>query len=179
MIALGSSSFDALTVADPLARPSVRIEEYALVEDYLGAYLDDEAFASRYPLAHERWSQTWETLWQANSRAAVLAVAQLARETMWEFACTLVRLHASHAPAPMPSETALRLWAVVEMYRPELGDDRCGLLETLFDYWQALCSSVERHEQGAPRVAERLHWEDGRRAALLTALVMVEVDRSI
>jgi hypothetical protein len=164
---------------DCLPRPSVRIEDFALVEDYLCAYLDDPAFACRYPGAHESWTRTWRMLRRADSAARVLCAAHLARDTMWRFACALGEFHAPGTPAPLPSEFLMCARELIDIYRLQLGDERCGLLGTLVDDWQALYDVVQRHERPAPDAPERLRWEDGRRLALLTALVMVEIDRSI
>jgi hypothetical protein len=48
----------------------------------------------------------------------------------------------------------------------------------LLEPWRALGEKLQRHEQGAQPPDERLRWEDGRRLVLLTALAMVEFDRS-
>lgn len=167
--------------------PSLRVEDFERIEEYLCAYLEQERFTSTYPRAEQRWSDAWAMLWRANSTDKVIAVADEACEAMSEFACALVDLHEPH-PADRHSTRTLehcsgtleRLSAVIEMYRPALGDSRCGLLRTLFDYWQALGDVVARHrEHRRGRVIERLTWEDGRRVVVLTALVMVEIDRSI
>jgi len=173
-------------VAIRFAAPSLRVEDFERIEEYLRAYLEEERFTSRYPRAEQRWSDAWAMLWRANSTGKVIAVTDEACEAMSEFACELVDLHEPHLADRRstrtledPAVTLERLSTVIEMYRPALGDSRCGLLQTLFDYWQALNDVVTRHREHRPgRVIERLRWEDGRRVVVLTALVMVEVDRS-
>jgi hypothetical protein len=165
-------------------RPAVRVEDFEQVEDYLHAYLDSERFRSGYPLASQRWLDAWAMLWRADSKDKVIAVGHEARETMQEFASALVERHEPRTANPDSTKTLERLSAVIEMYRPQLGDSRCELLETLLGYWQALNHVLERHEHserhehGAQKVRERLRWEDGRRVVMLTAFVMVEFDRS-
>jgi hypothetical protein len=136
------------------------------VEDYLRAYLEDERFRSTHPLACGRWIVAWEMLWCADSRTKVIAVGQRAREAMHAFSISL-------RPDPVDGVAG-----VVGAYREQLGDERSELLGGLLEHWRALAESVSRHEHGMPAGAERLRWEDGRRLALFTALVMVEIDRS-
>ena len=164
---------------DCATRPTVRIEDFERVEDYLRAYLEDERFASRYPSALDCWSDAWAMLWRADTRAKVIAATHEGCEAVREFACALAEWHVPHTARPKAAETLTRLSALVEMYRPQLGDDRCDLLQALFDYWEALCKVVQRHEDRAQRITERLRWEDGRRVVVLAALLMIELDRSI
>ncbi len=169
------------------AAPSPRVEDFERIEDYLRAYLVQERFTSQYPRAAQRWSQVWAMLWRANSTDRVVAVADRAYEVMSEFVAALVDLHELHPVDPGwtgalgdRDATLERLASVIESCRPALGDGRCALLQTLLDYWQALSDSVQRHrEHRAGRVLGRLTWEDGRRVVVLTAMVMVEIDRSL
>jgi hypothetical protein len=180
MIEVGTLHVQTRAMPVRVTGPRIRVEDFERIEDYLGAYLGDERFKSRYPHAQERWSQTWATLWQADSREKLIAVAAEAREVMWEFACALGERNAAAEGSPDATEMVERLSELVEMRRPELGDSRCRLLQALFGYWQALNEVVQSHRAlGAQRVRERLTWEDGRRLVVLTALVMVEVDRSL
>jgi hypothetical protein len=159
--------------------PVVRIEAFKRVEDYFDAYLDDERFKVAYPLASEGWSEARAMLWRADSKAKVIVVGRRAREVMQEFASALLDWQEPRT-ADQDSNTSDRLSAVIEMYRPHLGDSRCEFLESLCTYWWALNDVVQRHELGvAHKLSERLKWEDGRRLVVLTALVMVEIDRSL
>ena len=118
-------------------------------------------------------------LWDADSRVKVVALATEAREAMREFACALVDWSEPHAAVQESKDTVVRLSALVEMQRPRLGEDRCALQAALLEYWDALCTAVQRHGDPHQTVQERLRWEDGRRVVVLTALVMVEVDRCL
>jgi hypothetical protein len=70
------------------------------------------------------------------------------------------------------------LTSVADAYREQLGDERSELLGGLLEHWRALLLSVRRHDDRSRPPAAPLHWEDGRRLVLFTALVMVEFDRS-
>jgi|GEM_PF-1611096 len=167
-------------LADPANElPVVRVEAFKRVEDYLDAYLDDERFKVAYPQASEGWSEAWAMLWRADSKAKVIAVGRRARAVMQDFAAALIDWQEPR-PADPDANTQGHLSAVIELYRPQLGNSRCEFLESLFTYWWALNDVVQRHELGgAHKASERLRWEDGRRLVILTALVMVEIDRSL
>jgi hypothetical protein len=167
---------------------SVRVVDFERIEDYLRAYLEDERFRSTHPLACGRWVVAWEMLWCADSRAKVTAVGQRARDALQAFATSLLErctplamdphwpdllADGSRRPDPLDGLTS-----VTDAYREQLGEQRSELLRGLLENWRALVESLSRHEDGSQPPAERLRWEDGRRVVLLTALVMVEIDRS-
>ncbi|HEY2398173.1 MAG TPA: hypothetical protein VGH78_04190 [Solirubrobacteraceae bacterium] len=174
----------------PPARP--RVGEFDRIEDYLRSYLEDERFRSTHPLACGRWIVSWEMLWCADSRARVIAVGKRAREAMQAFGGSLLEARAplpldpkwpelltERVPRGEPHGDAIAgVAGVVRACGEQLGYERCALLSCLFEHWRALAENVRRHEPGHWPAAERLRWEDGRRLVLLTALVMVEVDRS-
>jgi hypothetical protein len=171
-----------------------QIADFAGVADYLFAYLEDERFKSAYLQAYERWSQASAMLYSAGSKDSLLVAGQRARETIEEF----VRALAGSAEPPGWNSFATGtspedLPTLIETYRPRLGDARCDFLQTLFDYWRVLNDVVERQQDGVERqqdgveqlrhggqeVGEPLRWEDARRVVVLTALLMVEIDRSL
>jgi len=179
MTRLGTSPLAAGPLPGDVGGPRSQMEECERVENYLHEYLDDGRFISRYPRAYERWSRAWAMLWRADSRAGLIAVAAEARAAMREFACALVAWREPHASLPDATDTLLRLWSLVEMCRPQLEEERCGLQRALFEYWDALCSAVQRQEDPAHIAYGPLRWEDARRVVVLTALVMVEIDRCL
>jgi hypothetical protein len=175
---------------DRAGEPGLRVEDFERIEDYLRSCVEGERFRSTYPLACGRWLEAWEMLWGADSKEKVIAVGGLAREAMREFARSLAAWHGPAAGTleerrgpgarnPDSAATLELLSAVIEMYRERLGESRCGFLDALLDYWRALNEVVRRHEEGAGEGLERLRWEDGRRAVVFTALVMVELDRCL
>ncbi|HEX4186910.1 MAG TPA: hypothetical protein VHY83_03330 [Solirubrobacteraceae bacterium] len=172
--------------AAPLAPPP-SVEQFERIEDYLRSYLEDERFRSAHPLGCGRWIVAWEMLWCADSRTKVIAVGRRSREAMLAFGCSLLEACWPLAMDPswpeLLTERARRtdaLYAVESVlgaYGEQLGSERSELLASLIEHWRALAEHLRRHEH-EQRPAARLRWEDGRRLVLLTALVMVEVDRS-
>ena len=170
----------------PLAPP--RLEEFARIEDYLRAYLEDERFRATHPLACGRWIVAWEMLWCADSRAKLIAVGQRAVEAMQAFGASLLEAWpppATQTPWPellaQPARRTDPLDVVARVSRDhaeQLGEERSELLDSLIEHWRALAESVREHEHGSTPGRGRLRWEHGRRLVLFTALVMVEVDRS-
>lgn len=158
----------------------VRVEDFERVEDYLCAYLDDQRFKSAYLAAYERWSDASAMLYRAGCKDNVLAAGQRARETIQAFARALGGSEERGAWDPRACGAPPDgLSAVIETYRPRVGDARCDFLQSLFDYWRVLNDVIERQQHGGQEVEEPLRWEDARRIVVLTALVMVEIDRSI
>jgi hypothetical protein len=170
------------------ARSPVSVADFERIEDYLRAYLEDELFRSAHPLAYGRWLVAWEMLWCADTRAKVIAAAQRTPAAIQAFASSLLErgtplamdphwpellADGSRRPDPLDGLTS-----VADAYREQLGDERSELLGRLLEHWRALLLSVRRHDDRSRPPGERLHWEDGRRLVLFTALVMVEFDRS-
>jgi hypothetical protein len=175
----------AASPSPPRAAPP-GVAEFDHIEEYLRSYLEDERFRSTHPLACGRWIVAWEMLWCADSRAKVIAVGQRAGEAMQAFGSSLLEVCAplqmdaqwpelltEHVRRARPLDAVN---GVMEAYSEQLGEERSELLGGMLEHWDALADHVLRHAQGQP--PERLRWEDGRRLALFTALVMVEVDRS-
>lgn len=162
------------------AADQLRVEDFDRVEDYLWAYLAEERFRSAYPPAYERWSEAATMLYRAGSKEDILLAGRKAREAIQEFAGILAQ---SCGPGGLaPGSAAVEgdgLSSLIETCGLRLADSRRELLESLLAYWRALEDVVRRHEQGAQKAGEPLTWEDGRRIVFLTALVMVEVDRSL
>jgi hypothetical protein len=171
------------------AQSPVRVADFERIDDYLRSYLEDERFRSTHPLAYGRWLVAWEMLWCADSRTKVIAVAQRAADAMRAFASSLLErrtpaaidrhwpdLLADGSSRPEPADG---LTTIMDVYGEELGEERSELLGGLLEHWRALLEHVRCHEDRAQGSSGRLRWEDGRRLVLFTALVMVEIDRSV
>jgi len=167
--------------ADGAARVEhdLRIEDFAGLEAYLKACVSQERFCSAYPSAYDRWWQATAILYGEGSIDSVLAAGQKAGEALQEFARAVAEPLQPRAINPDSTRATVgRLRAFTETYRSQLGDARCELLHTLFDHWRALTDGLERHAHDEEMVSEPPRWEDARRVVILTALVMVEIDRS-
>jgi hypothetical protein len=53
------------------------------------------------------------------------------------------------------------------------------MLDALLAYWGTTSDLAQRQEHGAQKEGEVLTWEDSRRLVFHTAIVMVEIDRTL
>jgi len=158
----------------------VQIADFDGLEGYLRAYLEDERFRSEYPAAYARWSEAAAILYDEDASEGIFAAGAKARETLAAFASVLAGGYRPLASSPgSEASTRARLAAWIQSHRQALGDARCELLEALLQYWRALNDGPRRHSHDAHDVGDELRWEDARRVVVLTALVMVEIDRSL
>jgi hypothetical protein len=163
----------------PRMEHGLRIEDFVGLEAYVAACVSHERFRSVHLRAYEHWSQASAILYRDSARESLLAAGQKAHEALQEFACAVSEPPHSLAPDTDSTEaTAGRLRAFTETYRSQLGDARCELLQALLDHWRALIDDLQSHVHEPEMVDEPLRWEDARRVVILTALVMVEIDRS-
>jgi hypothetical protein len=159
---------------------SLRIEDFDGLEAYLTACVSHERFRSVHLGAYERWSQASAIIYRDSARESLLAAGREAHEALQEFARAVSEPpHSRITSDPDSTEaTAGRLRAFTDAYRSQLGDARCELLQALLEHWRALIDQLQNHVYEREMVDEPLRWEDARRVVILTALVMVEIDRS-
>jgi hypothetical protein len=148
-------------------------------EDDTRRYLDSEPFRTRYPAAHRSFAEAERLLWGADSRRQLTAVGHHTREALQAFATALVERHKPPAVNLNPTHTLDRLSTVVQMHRPTLGDRRSDFLDALFGYWREVVNLAQRQEHGGQKEGESLVWEDARRVVLHTAVVMIEIARTL
>jgi hypothetical protein len=149
------------------------------VEDEVLRYLDGASFQQKYPVAFALWKDATALLWHADSARELSTIGHKCRETVQEFLTALIdRFQVRDAP-PDKARTRERFSAVLAARRGELGEVRAKLLDALFNYWRAVGDLVQRQEHAGQREGEPLIWEDARRVVFQTALVMVEIDRTI
>jgi hypothetical protein len=163
----------------PRIEYGLQVDQFAGLEAYLGACVSHERFRSAYLPAHERWFEALAILYGEGSTDTVLAAGDKAREALREFACAIAEPQYPHPWESNSTEATLDcLHVLTETYRLQLGDARCELLQALFEHWQALSDGLDWHVHDGVMVREAPRWEDAWRVVILTALVMVEIDRS-
>ena len=149
------------------------------VEDDVRSYLDSEPFRTRNDAAYRSFTEAERLLWGPDSQKQLTAVGHHAREALQAFATALVERHQPPEVNPDPTKTFDRLSAVVNLHRPQLGKGRSDFLDALFGYWREVVNLAQRQEHGGQKEGEPLAWEDARRVVLHTAVVMVEVARTL
>lgn len=148
------------------------------VEAEVRRYLDSEAFAARYPRAHEKWRQAEEPLWGTESQQALTTIGHHCREAMQIFASELVTTYPLPKAIPDPANTVERVRSVLTLAREKLGEVERAFLDALLAYWGTVADLSQRQEHGTLKEGKSLEWEDARRLVFQTAVVMFEIDRA-
>jgi hypothetical protein len=156
-----------------------RGEATGRIEENIFRYLDTSGFEKRHPDAFAKWHQAQELLWSSDSPTQHTAIGHHCREAMQFFATALVDAIKPQAVDQDITKTRNRLKAVIEQAKPGMSDKIAVLLDSLVDYWNALIGLSMRQEHGAQKEGEVLTWEDSRRLVFHTAIVMVEIDRTL
>lgn len=140
-------------------------------------HVRSHVFSARYSEPFTKWRDAEALLWQDESVKNLTAIGHLCREAMQLFATRLIDLHGVKGAKP---DRARRLPSALGDRRPApVGEfsARPSLLDALVGFWRAVNDIVQRQEHGGQKSGGELTWEDGRRVALYTALVMGECDR--
>lgn len=148
------------------------------VQNEVTSYLDGAGFQRRHARAFALWSQADTSLWGTDSQQQLTAIGHVIREAMQAFASELVAQLGVEADAN-PAHDVARIRAVLADQKAKLGDTHAAMLDALLAYWGTVSDLVQRQEHGAQREGDTLSWEDARRLAFQSAVVMYEVDRSV
>jgi len=149
------------------------------VEENIFRYLDTSGFEKRHPEAFAKWRQAEQLLWSSESESQHTTIGHLCREAMQLFVANLVAAYQPQDVDQDVTKTRNRLKAIIEQVRPSTSSKVAALLDALTAYWNASDGLAQRQEHGAQKEGEALTWEDSRRLAFHTALIMVEIDRTL
>jgi hypothetical protein len=149
------------------------------VEDEIGSYIDAASFRERYPTAYAKWHGAQKLLWVSDSENEITMIGHLCREAMQEFAEALVLHFKLKGIEHEKARTISRLRAVLDCRKAKLGRTHKEFLDALLPLWGAVSDLVQRQEHGAERERDSLKWEDARRVAFQTLIVMYEIDRAL
>lgn len=156
-----------------------RGEAVERVEENIFRYLDTSGFEKRHPEAFAKWRQAEGLLWSSDSQSQHTAIGHHCREAMQFFATSLVEAYSPPDVDPNPANTVSRVRAVLNLVKPQISDKIVVMLDALLHYWGTTIDLAQRQEHGAQKEGEALTWEDSRRLVFHTALVMVEIDRTL
>lgn len=149
------------------------------VETVIRVYLSSDQFRRKYPAAYQKWTNAETILWGSDSEHQLTTIGHLCREAMQEFASELADQEKLPSSEKDKAHTVARLRAVINARSNQLGNTEKQFLEALLAYWGALNDLIQRQEHGGQREGESLVWEDARRVAFQTAIVIFEVDKSL
>ncbi len=152
------------------SRAHHRDTETGRFEATIVAYVSDESFRARYPVATQKWSDAHSLLETAPDRMGSM-VGHLCREAIIEFSSNLVE---RYDVGPFETnQTKAKIRAVFKADESVSSTVRRSL-DALVAYWETVSDLVQRQEHGTD-LAE----EDGRRLVFQTMLVMREIDAAL
>ena len=152
-------------------------EPLAHLERRVLSFVSGDWFAKRYPTAYAKWKAAEELLWRGDSEEDLSTIGHLAREAMIEFADLLAKRFFVSAPQDR-AKTIVRIKAVIEHLRPQLGEKTSDFLDALIAYWETVNGLVQRLEHAVSyEGSSSLTLDDSRRVVFQTALVFFELDQ--
>lgn len=153
------------------------VEPLVHLEKRVRSFISGDWFATLYPAAHAKWQAAEELLWQDDSLASLSTVGHHAREAMIEFADQLATRFSVPVP-PDRSKTVVRIKAVLDHVRPQLGTRTSDFLEALVVYWGTVSDLAQRLEHATTHRGNPLTLDDSRRVVFQTAMVFFEVEHA-
>ena len=148
------------------------------IEQEVHAYIDSEVFHKKYLKAFEKWREAESLLWQADTDRKPTLIGHLCRESMQEFATSLIEEVQPPEVDSNKAHTIARLKAVLK-HLPHIGSTEKPFLDALIAYCGTVNDLIQRQEHGAKQEKEFLVLEDARRVVFHTMLVMYEIDRAV
>jgi hypothetical protein len=143
---------------------------------HFAAHIDEAAFASRYPVAYEKWRDAFD-LYELDAERHATRIGHDCRDAINAFAADLVRLHdLDIEPAVSTTKKTVR-----EAFAAHAdGSKRVRtFVDALLACWEALIGLVMRQDHSGERPESVIGAEDSRRLVFQTLLVMVEIDSAL
>jgi hypothetical protein len=150
-------------------------ERSSRIVSHLSAHIDEAAFASRYPVAYEKWRDAFDLYELAPHRHAT-RIGHDCREAILEFANDLIRTHGVEVdPA---AGTQIKVRAVFDA-QESMSPSVRAYVDRLIAFWRAVSDLAQRQEHAASRDNSPLTVEDARRLVFQTLVVMAEIDSAL
>jgi hypothetical protein len=145
------------------------------IEGRIEAYIDDEAFRTRYSAAYEKWLDALH-LHDRHPERHATRIGHDCREALAAFAAALVRHHRVRV---QPNAGTVDLVRAVLNPTSQPSKKVRAFLDALLSYWGTVHDLANRQVHGASRKAGALVAEDARLLIFQTMLVMYEVDCAV
>lgn len=146
------------------------------IVSYMAAHIDEAAFASRYPIAYEKWRSAFD-LYELAPVAQATRIGHDCREAILEFANDLIRLHSVEDVDPAAG-TRIKVSAVFAA-QPRMSPSVRAYAGKLIAFWRAVSDLAQRQEHAASREGQSLTADDARRLVFQTLIVMAEIDSAL
>jgi hypothetical protein len=151
-------------------------ERSARIVSHLAAHIDEAAFASRYPVAYEKWRSAFD-LYELAPVLHATRIGHDCRDAVNSFAADLRRIHdLDIEPAVSTTKKAVREAFAAH---PDGSKRVRSFLDSLLAYWEALIGLVMRQDHSGERPESAVGAEDSRRLVFHTLIVMAEIDSAL
>jgi hypothetical protein len=160
----------------PYGREVAREDADPMEEVYMAArrLFGSEQFAKAYPGAFGPWTHAETLLFGDQPESQLANIGFNCRDAVQDFAGELQERFPPNEPDPDPTHTKNRLRAVIDTYKPRIGERRTAVLDRMLDLWDADVGLIQRQTHANERVGTPLNVNDGRRVVSLTMFLMIE-----
>lgn len=149
------------------------------IEKQVKTYIEAENFRNTFPLAFEKWSTADSRLWASESLSELSVIGHLCREAMQEFVNVLVDKYQPVNVDTNKAHDIARLKSVLKHCSNTIPSTLLPFLESLISYWGTLNDLIQRQEHAGQKEGSTVDWEDARRVVFHTAVVFLEIDRTL
>lgn len=154
-------------------------EPPARVEGEIRRLLEADRFRDSYSEAYRLWAEAEALLWDDASDRNLSTIGFKLRQAVQEFASALVVRYEPPGVDSSPQATKNRIRAVINLYRPALGDRRADLLSELVEYWSRGIDLIQRQAHSGEPGNESATWQDARSVVLHSAVLMSEIANAL
>ncbi len=131
-------------------------------------------FAKAYPGAFGPWAEAEKLLFGDQPESQLANIGFNCRDALQAFAGEFQERYPPDEPDPDPTHTKNRLRAVIQTYKPRIGERRAAMLDRVLDLWDADVDLIQRQTHANERPGKPLNVNDGRRVVSLTMFLMIE-----
>jgi hypothetical protein len=150
-------------------------ERSSRIVSHLAAHIDEATFASRYPVAYEKWRSAFD-LYEVGPVQQATRIGHDCREAILEFANDLIAFH--DVDVDPAAGTQIKVRAAFDA-QPSMSPSVRAYVDRLVAFWRAVSDLAQRQEHAASRETRALAAEDARRLVFQTLTVMAEIDSAL
>ena len=142
-------------------------------------YLKSVYFQQKYVTAYKKWTDAEAKLWSSDSEQQLTTIGHLCRESLQEFATSLVDQYKPQKVDQDKVHTVARIRAVLDSQSDSLPKTVKPFLDAILVYWGTVSDIVQRQEHGSQKEGQPLVWEDARLVVFQTIVVMYEISNAL
>jgi hypothetical protein len=127
-----------------------------------------------YPGAFAPWAKAEKLLFSDDQESQLANIGFNCRDAMQAFAGEIQDRYPADESDPDPTHTKNRLRAVIQTYKPRIGERRTTMLDRMLDLWDSGVDLVQRQTHANERPGKPLNVNDARRVVALTMFLIIE-----